>query len=203
MKKFIRDNPTIAFGLGLPLLLVVSFLAISGIPALLVAPALYDVLYVTNYNYYSNSQNAFQIAVVGDRVQVSYISNTQPYQQPRLWRFTPKSGAVKEIALFLPPGLAVNTGRPAETPNVPTVTPIEVPDLASLKVDSSSLAPDGYRFSAGADGYSEHVFTGLFLSSRYRYQAELIKNGRSIRLPNTDGAYYGNTVRFIGWVVSP
>jgi hypothetical protein len=31
----------------------------------------------------------------------------------------------------------------------------------------------------------------------------LVKSGRSIRLPNTDGAYYGNTVRFIGWVVSP
>lgn len=203
MKKFIRDNPTIAFGLGLPLLLVVLFLAISGIPALLVAPAQFDVLYATNYNYYSNAQNAFQIAVVGDRVQVSYIGNTQPYQQPRLWRFNPKTGAVKEIALLLPPGLAPDTGRPAEAPKVPTVTPIEVPDLAALRVDSSSLAPDGYQFSTGADGYSEHVFTGLFYSSRYRYQAELVKNGRSIRLPNTDGAYIGNTVRFIGWVVSP
>ena len=30
MKQFIRDNPTIAFGLGLPLLLVAVFLAISG-----------------------------------------------------------------------------------------------------------------------------------------------------------------------------
>ena len=45
MKKFIRDNPTIAFGLGLPLLLVAVFLAISGIPALLVAPPQYEVLY--------------------------------------------------------------------------------------------------------------------------------------------------------------
>lgn len=203
MKNFIRDNPTIAFGLGLPLMLVVLFLAISGVPALLVAPAQYDVLYATNYNYYNNAQNTFQIAVVGDRVQVNYIGNTQPYQHPRLWRFNPKTEAVKEIALLLPPGLAPNTGRPAEASIVPTVTPVEVSDLAGLKVDSSSLAPDGYRFSTGADGYSGQVFTGLFYSSRYRYQAELVKSGRSIRLPNTDGAYYGNTVRFIGWVVSP
>lgn len=38
MKNFIRNNPTIAFGLGLPLVLVVLFLLISGIPALVVAP---------------------------------------------------------------------------------------------------------------------------------------------------------------------
>lgn len=203
MKNFFRDNPTIAFGLGLPIMLVLLFLAISGIPVLLVAPAQHDVLYATNYNYHNNAQNTLQIAVVGDRVQVNYVGSNQPYQNPRLWRFNPKTGAVKEIALFLPPGLAPNTGRPVETTTAPTVTPIEVPDLAGLKVDSSSLAPDGYAFSSGTDGYSGRVFAGLFYSSRYQAQAELVKNGRSIRLPNTDGAYYGNTVRFIGWVVSP
>ena len=75
-------------------------------------------------------------------------------------------------------------------------------DLAELAVDSSSLAPDGYTFSSGADGYRGNVFDGLFFgSSRYQVQAELIKDGRSIRLPNTDGAHYGNTVRFVGWVL--
>lgn len=201
MKQFIRDNPTIAFGLGLPVLLVVLFLAISGIPTLLVAPAQYDVLYATNYNHYNNAPHGLQIAVVGDRVQVNYVGNTQPYQHPRLWRFNPKTGAVKEIAILLPPGLVPNTGRPAEADKTPVITPIAVPDLAALKVDSSSLAPDGYRFSSGADGYPGRPFTGLFYSSRYGTQAELIKDGRSIRLPNTEGAYYGNAVRFIGWVV--
>lgn len=203
MKNFIRDNPTIAFGLGLPLLLVVLFLAISGIPALLVEPAQHDVLYVTQYNHYNNPQNTLQVAVVGDRVEVNYIGNMQPYQHPRLWRFNPRTGAVREIALRLPSGLAPNTGRPVEAPAVPVVTPVAVPDLAGVRVDPSSLAPDGYAFSAGTDGYPGRAFTGLFYSSRYRYQAELVKNGRSIRLPNTEGAYYGNGVRFIGWVVSP
>lgn len=202
MKKFIRDNPTIAFGLGLPLLLVAVFLAISGIPALLVAPPQYEVLYATHYNFYNNAHNAIQIAVVGDRVQVSYVGNTQPYQTPRLWRFNPKTGAVREITLPLPPGLAPNSGRPVEAEKTPSVTPIDVPDLAELKVDSSSLAPDGYTFRSSADSYGGNVFDGLFFgSSRYQIQAELIKDGRSIRLPNTDGAHYGNTVRFVGWVL--
>ena len=152
MKNFFRDNPTIVFGLGLPVALVVLFLLISGIPALVVAPPQYEVLYATNYNHYNNAPNGFQIAVVGDRVQVNYYGNTQGYQYPRLWRFNPKTGAVKEIPLMLPPGLLPNTGRPVEAEKVPTVTPIDVPDLAALKVDSSSLAPDGYQFSTGTDG---------------------------------------------------
>lgn len=203
MKKFLRENPTIAFGLGLPLLLVVVFLLISGIPALFVAPPQYEVIYATNYNHYGNSANGIQIAVVNKSVQVNYLGNFQAYQNPRLWRYSPKTGAVKEIAIMLPPGLAPANQPRTHTEKSLTVTPINVPDLAEVMVDSSSLAPDGYQFSTGADAYSGRVFSGLFYSSRYLNQAELVKNGRSIRLPNTDGTYYGNSTRLIGWVVTP
>ncbi len=199
MKTFLRENPTIAFGLGFPILLVVVFLLISGIPGILVAPPEYDILYATEYNIYPNG---LQIAVVNRKVQVVYRGSSQGYQNPRLWRYSPKTGAVKEIPVILPPGLA-----PAQpgiaVPAVDTkITPINVPDLQGLTIDASSLAPDGYEFSAGMNGYSGDVFTGLFYSSRYRSEAVLKKNGRSIRLPNADGMYYSNT-HFIGWVVSP
>lgn len=203
MNKFLRENPTIAFGLGLPLLLVVVFLLISGIPALLVAPPQYDVLYATNYHHYGNSAHGIQIAVVNKRAQVNYLGSVQAYQNPQLWRYSPKTGAVKEIAILLPAGLMPADQAPANAGKPLAVTPIDVPDLAGVTVDSSSLAPDGYQFSTAADAYSGRAFTGLFYSSRYRNQAELVKDGRSIRLPNTDGTYYGNSVRFIGWVVSP
>jgi hypothetical protein len=203
MKRFIRENPTIAFGLGLPLLLVVLFLAISGIPTLFVAPAQYDVLYATNTH-----NNTYQIAVTSGQVRVDFIGKNlaiQPYEKPRLWRFNPRTGAVREIALLFPPGLAPQSGTQpfAPTPAPPQVIPIEVPDLAGIKVDSSSLAPDGYQFSTGADGNSGHVFSNMFYGSSYRSHGELVKNGRSIRLPNTDGVNYGYNLRFIGWVVSP
>ena len=96
----------------------------------------------------------------------------------------PETGAVKEIALPLPPGLAPNSGRPVEAEKTPSVTPIDVPDLAELKVDSSSLAPDGYTFRSGADSYGGNVFDGLFYgSSRYRVQAELVKDGAASGCP--------------------
>ena len=200
MKSFLRENPTIAFGLGLPLLLVVVFLLISGIPALLVDPPQYDVLYATEYYNYPNG---VQVSVVNQKIQVIYQGSSAGYQKPRLWRYSPKNGAVKEIGIMLPPGLT----PPGQTPVTPEaaakITPIDVPDLAGLIIDSSSVAPDGYEFSAGTNGYSGDVFTGLFYSARYRSEMVLTKKGRSIRLPNAGNMYYGSNTHFIGWVVSP
>ena len=104
---------------------------------------------------------------------------------------------------MLPPGLAPPGQSPVTPEAAAKITPIEVPDLAGLTIDSSSVAPDGYEFSAGAYGYSGDVFTGLFYSSRYRNEAVLTKKGRSIRLPNAGNMYYSNYTHLVGWVVSP
>ncbi len=200
MKSFFRENPTIAFGLGLPLLLVVAFLLFSGIPALLVVPPKYDVVYATDYY---NNQNGVQISVVNQKIQIIYQGTTQGYQKPRLWRYSPKSGAVKEIAFLLPPGLTPPGQKPITPEEAAKLTPIDVPDLAGVTLDSSSIAADGYEFSAGANGYSGDMFTGMMYSSRYRNEAVLTKKGRSIRLPNAGNMNYGNYTRFIGWVVAP
>ena len=199
MKSFFRENPTIAFGLGLPLLLVVAFLLFSGIPSLLVDPPQYDVIYATDYY---NNANGVQVAVVNQKVQAVYQGGVQGYQKPRLWRYNPKTGAVKEIALILPPGL-LPAGQKLSPDEATKNTPIEIPDLAGLTVDSSSIAPDGYEFSAGPRGYSGDVFTGLFNSSRYRNEAVLTKKGRSIRLPNASNRSYSYYTHFVGWVVTP
>jgi len=199
MKSFLRENPTIAFGLGLPLLLVVVFLLVSGIPTLLVAPPQYDVIYATGYYNY---QNGVQISVVDQKVQVVYQGAGQPSQKPRLWRYNPKNGAVKEIAIILPPGLP-QAGKKQPTPEEGiTTTLVNVPDLEGLIIDSASIAPDGYEFRLGNTRYSGHLFGELFYSSRYRHEAVLTKNGRSIRLPNAVGRYYSGNTHFIGWVVS-
>ena len=122
---------------------------------------------------------------------------------PRLWRYHSKTGAVQEIAIILPPSLTSSGAKAVQSGDFLTTTPIDIPDLEGLIVDSSSIAPDGYEFSTGSDRYSGNVFGGLFYSSRYRHQATLSKDGRSIRLPNADNRYYRQHTRFIGWVVSP
>ena len=198
MKSFLRENPTIAFGLGLPLLLVMVFLLISGIPTLLVASPKYDVLYATEYYAY---QNGVQISVINQKVQVIYQGRAQGNQRPHIWRYDPKTGAVREIAIIFPPSLTPTEKKQNTHEEVLTSTLIDVPDLEGVTVDSSSIAPDGYEFSAGRDRYSGNVFAGLFYSSRNRHAAVLTKNGRSIRLPNSVGQYYSLNTHFIGCVL--
>jgi ABC-type dipeptide/oligopeptide/nickel transport system permease subunit len=198
MKAFFRENPTIAFGLGLPLLLVAVFLLVSGVPALMVAPPQYEVLYATGAYQY---QNGVIIGVSEGKVQVSYQGITQAHQNPRIWRYNPTNGAVTEIVVRLPPDL-IPAGKASSDDHTNTrLTSLSVPDLAALRVDPASVAPDGYEFSTGTSEYSRPLFTGMFYGSRYRTQAILRKNGRSIRLPNTDDHYYRGATQFIGWVV--
>jgi len=54
MKSFLRENPIIAFCLALPLLLVTTFLLVTGIPTLLVPAPQYDLLYAPHYTTLSN-----------------------------------------------------------------------------------------------------------------------------------------------------
>jgi hypothetical protein len=199
MKSFLRENPTIAFGLGLPLLLVVVFLLFSGIPVLLVDPPQHEVLYATEYYNY---QNGVQISVVDQKVRVVYQGTEQTNRKPRLWRYNPQTGAVKEIAIILPSGLAP-AGQTQQAPGDGLETNVlSVPDLEGLTVDSSSIAPDGYEFRLGRNRYSGNIFGEIFYSSRYRHEAVLSKNGRNVRLPNAVGRYYSSNTHFIGWVVS-
>ena len=199
MKSFIRENPTITFGLGLPLLLVVVFLLISGVPALLVAPPQYDVLYATEYR---NRQNVVQIAVVDQKVRIIHDGNADGALAPRLWRYSPLTGSVKEIPIILPTVTSPAGNKPSVPGEVSKRIEIDVSDLAGLTIDSSSIAPDGYEFDAGRDHHSGNFFGDLFYSSRYHSEAVLTKNGRNISLPNAGAQYYYGNTQFLGWVVS-
>lgn len=195
MKRFFRENPTIAFGLGLPLLLVTLFLLASGLPSLLVAPPQYDLLFATGYNHY---RNHLQLSVIDRSVQLIDLGNHTHNHNIQLWRYHVNTGAVQEIAYILPP--ALTTEKIAST--FPQATPIEVPDLQGVIVDSSSIAPDGYTFNIDKNA-SSNLFAGLFYVSRYRYGATLSKSGRHISLPNITSRYSRSDLHFIGWVVSP
>jgi hypothetical protein len=198
MKKFIQENPTIAYGLGLPLLLVVIFLIVSGLPQILVAKPQYELLYATGI--YS-SPNVVQITVVKQKVQVIYQGVAYGNERPRLWRYNPQSGGVQEIAIILSPSPVWSANESDAAPQQPKTTVIDVPDLAGLKVNSSSVAPDGYEFRTADNRYSRNIFGGIFYSRRYNHEAVLTKSGRSIRLPNSNDRYYSRNTQFVGWVL--
>lgn len=194
MKTFLRENPTIAFGLGLPIVLVVVFLALSGLPNLLVPAPKYDVLYATGY--FSNP-NGVRVAVVDGKVQVIYQDSLHASVKPQIWRYNSQTGAVQEIFYLLPSKPAVPEEKVASQKELSKPTLVEVPDLDDVTIDSSSVAPDGYEFSVNNQGYTSNLLS-LFFFPRYHDIAVLKKNGRSIRLPN---AVSINGTHFVGWVI--
>jgi hypothetical protein len=118
-----------------------------------------------------------------------------------LWRYNPQTGGVQEIAIILPAS-PVSSGNGSDAaPQQPKTTVIDVPDLAGLRIDSSSVAPDGYEFRAADNNYSRNIFGGLFYSRRYNHESVLTKSGRSIRLPNSNDRYYSRNTQFVGWIL--
>ncbi|MEM7314347.1 MAG: hypothetical protein AAF497_14460 [Planctomycetota bacterium] len=198
MKKFIQENPTIAYGLGLPLLIVVIFLVISGLPRLFVDDPQYELLYATGIHSYPN---VIQVVVVDQKVQVIHQSTPYGNQRPRLWRYDPKTGGVREIGIILPPAPDQPGNRTGMAFEATEQTILDVPDLADLTLDPSSVAPDGYEFRGGDSRYSRNFFSGLFYSRRYNNEAVLRKNGRSVRLPNSNDTYYSRNTQFVGWIL--
>jgi len=57
---------------------------------------------------------------------------------------------------------------------------IDIPDLKNVSIDSSSIVPDGYEFTAKGSSYRRNIFGGLFNSSRYRHSTVIKKSGRSV-----------------------
>jgi hypothetical protein len=112
------------------------------------------------------------------------------------WQASPRS-----VDLPFPAGLPQEVASLDNSAEALPTTIIDIPDLDGVTIDSASIAPDGYEFSLGKDRYSGDIFSGLFYSSRYRHEAVLRKDGRSIRLPNPSAQHYTHQTHFIGWVV--
>ena len=104
MKDLIKNNPTLVFGLGLPLLLVAVFLLAAGIPNLNAVPPKYDMVFATNYNSYSDSQGV-QIKLVDGRAKVTFVGECNYCQAPEVYRYIAQTGALKRITIDIPPEL--------------------------------------------------------------------------------------------------
>ena len=168
----------------------------------------------TSGGYYNKDE--IEISVVNKKVQVVFNANKNDNSsndtKRRLWHYNAQTGAVSEIAISLPAtqtsqinsSTSSNSSTSDTTLNlVTTPVTISVPELAKLTIDSSSIAPDGYEFTVKSNRNSGGPFGDLFYSNRYKQNARLLKNGRSVRLPNLEQQYYyRNNIKMIGWVIT-
>ena len=105
MLKLIRQNPTIAAGILLPLMVALFFVLATAIPRWLVAPPEYDLLFTT-YDYRPGPP-AIEVRfdVVNNRLRARAYSATNNYRNiTRMYRFEHATESVREIPVELPSG---------------------------------------------------------------------------------------------------
>lgn len=195
--RFVRENPALAAGIGLPFLLVIFFTLATVIPQWTVAPPEYDVIFIVP-DYQCREGEAkveFDFALGKIKAKYSYPKKENDYVNcngnERVYRFNAKTMISREITFELPPKKDANTeGRQ-----------FEIPELTNLKIDNNPVAQDGYRFN-GRDGYYS---SGFFPFDNYHYRngMSISKNGRAVAIsPINDDRYYSySEVDFLGWVI--
>jgi hypothetical protein len=204
VKKLIKENPSLAAGIILPVLLVIVFAVATAIPGWTVPLPKYDLLFTVD----QSNMPDLSIGVFNGQMKARYSlpSNPMAIPQATVYRFNASTQSVSEIAVPLPDMLddkeALNTPpandeKPANKNR--NSYRIQLPiELLKLTVNPNLVAPDGYVFHSRA-GYDNG---GWLFFSHYRNDVMVSKNGRNIliTLPNSP-PYGSNSIKFVGWIV--
>lgn len=191
MLKHIRQNPTIAAGILLPLLVAALFVLATAVPRMLVAAPEYDLLFtVSDYR-----QGPYPVEVRFDvddgKLRARAYNAANNYRNvPVLYRYEHATNTVRRIDVDLAAG----------TEEFADGTELDIPDLAGVGVSSATQAPDGYEMTT--PGYRRDGLMGLFFGRRHDSGIAIRKDGAVYAIPSVDGRhfYYGN-VTFVGWIV--
>jgi len=195
MKAFIKENTTLALGLGLPLLLVFLLWGATEWTQRNTVPPQYDMLFATNYYDYSNGM---RFTVENGTLKATHVGKGSS-NRPKLYRFNAKDDTIKEIPYTIPPEMTTYNANGAAN-DTTTITTINIPDTQALKLDVSFVSPDGFTFENNYRG--RPLFGELFFSGNSRYSGysiALTKGGYRKYIPLKDS--YSYSQKFIGWVV--
>ncbi len=191
MLKQIRQNPMIAAGILLPLIIVVFFLLATAIPTWLVAPPEYDFVFTVPEHNPNRRDVELTIDVVDNRLRARLFKKNDYYRGiASLYVFDHETQDVREISINIPG-------------NVDTLedgAEIDVPEFVNRPISTGRQAPDGYEVLGPGYRRGGNLMTELFGGHR-RYQLSIHKSGAVVEIPNLDdhsNYYYSAT--FLGWV---
>ncbi len=202
MMNWLRKNPALLIGIGMPLLLVVVFVLAAWFTKVSVEPPKYDAVFLTGY--YEGSQNALGFNVSDGRARF-FARGSYVNQQVKAFRYSPATDRTVEIRINIPEEIRYRydpNGNSRTAEDKTKITPISVPEIEALKLDTSIVAPDGYTFNTSASRNSRGLVSEIFRSRRYDRMASLTKDGNRVTIasPGDENHYYYN-VTFLGWVV--
>lgn len=191
-KKFIKQNVVLVTGVGLPVVVVLFFLAATTLPKFFIAPPQYDLLFTSwSYNYQDKPPFKLNIRVSDGRLQANVYKSESHASIPKLFLFDHEHQDIREITLDLPENLDDFKDGQA----------VLMREAAAWKISTSRRAPDGYEFRG--ENYRGIGLVGeLFFGSRRGHGFAITKNGASVHVPAVSPrSYYG--VNFLGWVTDP
>ncbi|MFO0389914.1 MAG: hypothetical protein ACK502_09400 [Alphaproteobacteria bacterium] len=189
MLAWIKQNPTLAAGIGLPLVLIVLFSLASAIPAMFVEAPKHDVLFYSQ-SYSSKPMADVTLSVANGKLKAQYKKRADQYSSntQNLYLYSAKTGTVKQINVTPPDAGTANWQD------------FQIPEVSNLKLDTNLTAPDGYTFEAYRSNRGGDIGSLFFMGS-YRSNGPIIsKDGRSIPLNPATNDYYGYNAQFLGWV---
>lgn len=191
MLKQIRQNPMIAAGILLPLIIVVFFLLATAIPRWLVAPPEYDLVFTVPEHNPNRRDIELTIDVVDNRLRARLFKKNDYYRGvARLYVFEHENQEVREIAINIPGNVAA----------LEDGAEIDIPEFANRSISTSRQAPDGYELLGPGYRRGGNLMTELFGGHR-RYQLSIHKSGAVVEIPNLgDHRNYYYSATFLGWV---
>ena len=190
MLKYFRQNPMIAAGILLPLIVVAFFVLATAIPKLLADPPAHDFLFSVPYSDGSKPSIEVRFDVVDERLRARLYKTNVGYRRvPKLYLFEHETLEVREISVDLP----------GDTEDFEDADEIEIAEFADRLISTDRTAPDGYEVRQ--PGYrGGDLMTSLF-GGRRRNRLAIHKSGAviNVRHPGNNLYYYSN-VTFLGWV---
>ena len=191
MLKQIRQNPMIAAGILLPLIIVVFFLLATAIPRWLVAPPEYDFVFTVPEHNPSRRDVELTIDVVDNRLRARLFKKNDYYRGiARLYVFEHETQEVREISINIPGQVEV----------LEDGAEIDIPEFASRSISTSRQAPDGYELLGPGYRRGGNLMTELFGGHR-RYHMSIHKSGAVVEIPDPgDHRNYYYSATFLGWV---
>ena len=192
---FIKENPSLAAGIGLPVLLLILFSLAAFIPQWLVVPPKYDLLFSKIIYNDCNFKNAMiDFHTIDNHIEAKYkypeVDNNSCGKTRKLYRFFVKNLSSQEIAFDAP---AKQKSKDLEW------TIFKIKEVESLKISSNSIAPDGYKFYR--DGYDDRGIFPIFFGNHSYYGSYIIKGGRKIELNHSSEDYSYDNIEFLGWII--
>ncbi len=188
MIRFLKNNPVLALGAALPLVMLLVFWLVTWIPKISVEDPRYDFFFAY-YDYNSPSHGVEVTFLVKNGILTAECrkEHRRNYQL-KLYRFNAKRQSIELVPVIVP----------AVKDLTPEWQDLENFNKKKIMLDTSGVSPDGYRLVHSS--YRSRGLAGELFGGGYRAKSHaLYKDGRRIAIKHPDIKPYRNIV-FLGWV---